>query len=210
MPVTPPLTLALVNDYDVVVQGLARMLEPFDSRVQVVELTASGPSRAPADIALYDTFATDLAFGPEVKAQHLVLYTVHTSPEFMSAARAGGADGVLSKALHSDELVGALERIRDGEILMVGGPQDAESRGTWPAQATGLTEREAEIIALITQGLRNDEIADALYLSKNTVKSYIRSAYRKMNVESRSHAVLWGVDHGFAKRSSSWLTPEVS
>jgi two-component system, NarL family, response regulator LiaR len=184
------------------------MLEPFDSRVQIVELTASGPSRAPADIALYDTFATDLAFGPEVKAQHLVLYTVHTSPEYMSAARAGGADGVLSKALHSDELVGALERIRDGEILMVGGPQDAESRGTWPAQATGLTEREAEIIALITQGLRNDEIADALYLSKNTVKSYIRSAYRKINVESRSRAVLWGVDHGFAKRSSSSLTPE--
>ena len=208
MPVTPPLTLALVNDYDVVVQGLARMLEPFDSRVQIVELTASGPSRAPADIALYDTFATDLAFGPEVKAQHLVLYTVHTSREFMSAARAGGADGVLSKALHSEELVGALERIRDGEILMVGGPQDAESRGTWPAQATGLTEREAEIIALITQGLRNDEIADALYLSKNTVKSYIRSAYRKINVESRSRAVLWGVDHGFAKRYSSSLTPE--
>src|SRR5690349_22105757 len=118
MSVTPPLTLALVNDYDVVVQGLARMLEPFDTRVQIVELTASAPSRAPADIALYDTFATDLAFGPEVKAQHLVLYTVHTSPEFMSAARAGGADGVLSKALHSEELVGALERIRDGEILM--------------------------------------------------------------------------------------------
>ena len=75
----PPVTLALVNDYEVVVQGLAKMLEPFDGRVQIVELSASAPSRAPADIALYDTFATDLAFGPDVKAQHLVLYTVHTS-----------------------------------------------------------------------------------------------------------------------------------
>ena len=202
MSLNPPITLALVNDYDVVVHGLARMLEPFDSRIQIVELTASGPSRAPADIALYDTFATDLAFGPEVKAQHLVLYTVHTSNEFMTAARANGADGVLSKALASADLVGALERIRDGEVLMVGGPEDAESAGAWPAQTIGLTEREAEIIALITQGLRNEEIADRMYLSINTVKSYIRGAYRKMGVTSRSHAVLWGVDNGFVKRSS--------
>ncbi len=197
-----PVTLALVNDYEVVVRGLARMLEPFEGRVRIVELTASGPSRAPADIALYDTFATDLAFGPDVKAQHLVLYTAHTSNEFMTAARANGADAVLSKALISEELVAALERIRDGEILMVGGPPNAESPGVWPAQTIGLTEREAEIVALITQGMRNEEIAERLYLSINTVKSYIRSAYRKMGVDSRSHAVLWGVDHGFVKRSS--------
>ena len=120
----------------------------------------------------------------------------------MTAARANGADGVLSKALIPEELVGALERIRDGEILMLGGAQDAESSGTWPAQVFGLTEREAGILALITQGLRNEEIADRSHLSINTVKSYIRSAYRKMGVESRSQAILWGVDHGFVKRPS--------
>jgi two-component system, NarL family, response regulator LiaR len=198
-----PVTLALVNDYEVVVQGLSKMLEPFRGRVRIVELTASAPSRAPADVALYDTFATDLAFGPDVKAQHLVLYTAHTSREFLTAARANGADGVLSKALVPEQLVGALERIRDGEILMLGGAQNAESSGTWPAQDLGLTEREAGILALITQGLRNEEIAHRSYLSINTVKSYIRSAYRKMGVESRSQAILWGVDHGFVKRRSS-------
>jgi len=203
MSVAPPVTLALVNDYEVVVQGLSKMLEPFDGRVRIVELTASAPSRAPADVALYDTFATDLAFGPDVKAQHLVLYTAHTSREFLTAARANGADGVLSKALVPEQLVGALERIRDGEILMLGGGQEAESSGTWPAQDLGLTEREAGILALITQGLRNEEIAHRSYLSINTVKSYIRSAYRKMGVESRSQAILWGVDHGFVKRRSS-------
>jgi DNA-binding NarL/FixJ family response regulator len=187
----------------VVVQGLSKMLEPFDGRVRIVELTASAPSRAPADVALYDTFATDLAFGPDVKAQHLVLYTAHTSREFLTAARANGADGVLSKALVPEQLVGALERIRDGEILMLGGALEAESSGTWPAQDLGLTEREAGILALITQGLRNEEIAHRSYLSINTVKSYIRSAYRKMGVESRSQAILWGVDHGFVKRRSS-------
>ena len=203
MSVATPVTLALVNDYEVVVQGLSKMLEPFDGRVRIVELTASAPSRAPADVALYDTFATDLAFGPDVKAQHLVLYTAHTSREFLTAARANGADGVLSKALVPEQLVGALERIRDGEILMLGGALDAESSGTWPARDLGLTEREAGILALITQGLRNEEIAHRSYLSINTVKSYIRSAYRKMGVESRSQAILWGVDHGFVKRRSS-------
>jgi len=86
---------------------------------------------------------------------------------------------------------------------MLGGALDAESSGTWPAQDLGLTEREAGILALITQGLRNEEIAHRSYLSINTVKSYIRSAYRKMGVESRSQAILWGVDHGFVKRRSS-------
>jgi len=203
MSVATPVTLALVNDYEVVVQGLSKMLEPFDGRVRIVELTASAPSRAPADVALYDTFATDLAFGPDVKAQHLVLYTAHTSREFLTAARANGADGVLSKALVPEQLVGALERIRDVEILMLGGALDAESSGTLLVQDLGLTEREAGILALITQGLRNEEIAHRSYLSINTVKSYIRSAYRKMGVESRSQAILWGVDHGFVKRRSS-------
>ena len=61
----------------------------------------------------------------------------------------------------------------------------------------GLSERESEILALITQGLSNQEIADRAYLSINTVKSYVRSAYRKINVDSRTQAVLWGIDHGF-------------
>ncbi len=192
-----PVTLALVNDYEVVVQGLAQMLASFRARVQIVELTVGGPSLAPADIALYDTFASDLAFGPEVKAQHKVLFTVNTSPAFIGAARANGADGVLSKALGSGDLVDALERIRDGEVLTIEGPDDAQSPGAWPARTFGLTEREAEIVALITRGLRNEEIADRSYLSINTVKSYIRSAYRKMGVSSRSQAILWAVDHGF-------------
>ena len=60
-----------------------------------------------------------------------------------------------------------------------------------------VTEREREILALITQGKRNDEVAELTYLSKNSIKSYIRTAYRKIGVSSRTQAVLWGVAHGF-------------
>ena len=61
----------------------------------------------------------------------------------------------------------------------------------------GLTDRESEVLALITQGMSNAEVADLTYLSPNTIKTYIRSIYRKIEVESRTQAVLWGVEHGF-------------
>ena len=67
----------------------------------------------------------------------------------------------------------------------------------WPGRAEHLTERESEIIALITQGKSNAEVASIVYLSINSVKSHIRSAYRKMGVTNRVEAVLWGVEHGF-------------
>ncbi len=70
-------------------------------------------------------------------------------------------------------------------------------RATGPARTHGLTAREAEIIALITQGLSNQEIAERSYLSINSVKTYIRTAYRKIGVERRAQAVLWGIKHGF-------------
>ena len=70
--------------------------------------------------------------------------------------------------------------------------------GDWPGRGHGLSARQAEIVSLITQGLSNNDIAERTYLSPNTVKSYIREAYRHMGVSSRTQAVLWGIDHGMA------------
>ena len=67
----------------------------------------------------------------------------------------------------------------------------------WPSRGEGLSDRESEILALITQGRSNAEVAALTYLSPNTVKSYIRTDYRKIGVGSRTQAVLWGVKHGF-------------
>ena len=66
----------------------------------------------------------------------------------------------------------------------------------WVGQEVGLTERKAEVVALITLGMTNRELAGRCFLSINTVKSYIRTAYRKMGVRNRSSAVLWGLAHG--------------
>jgi DNA-binding CsgD family transcriptional regulator len=67
----------------------------------------------------------------------------------------------------------------------------------WAGRGEGLGDRESEILALITQGRSNAEVAALTYLSPNTVKSYIRTDYREIGVSSRTQAVLWGVKHGF-------------
>ena len=77
----------------------------------------------------------------------------------------------------------------------------------WPGQAAGLSPRESEVLAFITQGLSNQEIAQTIYLSINSVKTYIRTAYRKIGVASRSQAVGWGMQHGFEPASMRLLEP---
>lgn len=82
----------------------------------------------------------------------------------------------------------------------------SETAADWPGRTEGLTARQSEVVALIRKGMTNEEIAEATYLSVNTVKSYIRAAYRTMGVTSRTQAILWGIDHGF-DQDRGRLTP---
>ncbi|MCW2757804.1 MAG: regulatory protein LuxR [Nocardioidaceae bacterium] len=74
--------------------------------------------------------------------------------------------------------------------------EDARREIELAVELDQLSERERDILALIATGFANAEIATEMYISINTIKSYIRSAYRKMNVTSRSQAVIWAIDHG--------------
>jgi two-component system, NarL family, response regulator LiaR len=69
------------------------------------------------------------------------------------------------------------------------------------AELAGLTGREVEVLELIAEGLTNQEIADRIYISINSVKTYIRSAYRKIGVNSRSQAAVWSLQHGVVQHS---------
>ena len=70
-----------------------------------------------------------------------------------------------------------------------------------------MSPREAEVLALITQGLSNQEIADRAYLSINAVHTYIRSAYRKIGVAKRTRAVIWAIDNGCRPDSLRTIDP---
>jgi NarL family two-component system response regulator LiaR len=61
----------------------------------------------------------------------------------------------------------------------------------------GLSPRETDVLALIVQGLTNKQIADRLFLSINSVKTYVRNAYGKIGAANRSQAVGWAIQHGF-------------
>jgi DNA-binding NarL/FixJ family response regulator len=210
-----PLTVALVDDYDVVLAGLARMLDPFRERVLVVELDANEPVVDTVDIALYDAFAQPESDHQAVqvlvdspRSRRVVVYTWNFHPDLIEQARKQGVHGYLSKTLSAAELVEALEQVHAGRVVVSPAPDSSpRSNGDWPGKSYGLNEREAEVLALITQGRSNAEIAALTFLSPNTIKSYIRAAYRKIGVASRTQAVLWGVDHGFTpdhRRIDHW------
>ncbi|MGZ5416108.1 MAG: response regulator transcription factor [Nocardioides sp.] len=195
--------VAIVNDYAVVVAGVAVLLA--DERIDVVETGASTPVITDVDIVLYDTFGQVQGDGIDLEDfvrdsdAKVVIYSWNLQPELIARAVEAGASGYLSKVLTGPEIVQALERIMNGESVILTGDHETsvDAAGNWPGRAVGLSPREAEVIALITQGLSNQQIADRAYLSINSVKTYIRQAYRKIGVQTRTSAVLWGMANGF-------------
>ena len=198
--------LAIINDYEVVVRGLADMLRTASDEIEVVELDLQVPVEEQVDVALYDTFAQGQGDSPKVEelvanplVSKVVVYAWDLDARLVEAALSAGVSGYLSKTLPADELVGGLRAVHAGETVVSPQPgAGPAAHGDWPGREEGLTAREAEVIALITQGYSNADIAAMASLSINSVKSYIRSSYRKMGVTSRTNAVLWGLDHGMS------------
>lgn len=203
-----PVRVALSNDYEIALLGLAQMLARHPQQVQIVDLTTLARIPHEADVILYDTFGRLPDDDPKLRrilaenTAQVVVYSWEYYPE--SAARAAGAAGYLHKGLSADELVAAIVAIHDGRQPAPstrdphgGDPAEEGAELTWPGQSMGLTQRESEMLTFITRGLTNDEIARRSFLSVNTVKTYIRTAYRKIGAQNRAQAVAWGYRHGF-------------
>lgn len=197
--------VSVVDDYRVVVAGVNALLAPFADRIEVVDCAAVLAGPEPVNVVLYDTFAAPVGKYAPVPAllgepliESVALYSFATSTEVVADSLAVGAQGVLSKSLPAAQLVEGIEKVAAGQREMVlstpGLPVMRSDR--WPAKEAGLSAREAELVALIVQGLSNVDIAKRCYLSPNTIKTYIREAYRKMGVRTRAQAVAWGIGHG--------------
>lgn len=211
------MTVALIDDHDVVLTGLAHMFDQFRDRILVSEIDANTTLDDAVDVVLYDSFAQPESDHDEIAglmknrlARRVVVYTWNFQPDLVDSARALGVFGYLSKTLLAHDLVTAIEAVHSGEDII----SDAKGRTPsaagldWPGRLEGVTDRESEILFLITQGKNNAEVAALTYLSPNTIKSYIRSAYRKIGVAGRTQALLWGAGHGFTpdhRRIDDWL-----
>ncbi|CAA9371501.1 MAG: Two-component transcriptional response regulator, LuxR family [uncultured Nocardioides sp.] len=198
-----PLRLVVVNDFPVVTAGVAALLEPYAQRVEVEQVVGDPSSTRQVDVLLLDTFghpepASRLTEVMTRTEAAVLVYGWADSQEQVEAALRLGAAGFLSKRVDAAAIVEAVEAAASGRPVPVTSvPQAGGAMAAWPGQDVGLTPRESEVLSLIVSGMSNQDIADRIYLSINSVKTYIRSAYRKMGVTSRSRAVLWGIEHGF-------------
>ena len=193
-----PIRVTLVNDYEIIVQGLYRMLEPFGDRVRVVEMEAGGLPTVPTDIALFDTFggrryslARVKAMARDLSIGKVVLYTWDAPPAFRTDVSEHAIDAVVLKSESGEGLVAALERIHRGETS---GFEELDELGV----STSLTQREQEVLALMALGSSNREIAHELYLSVDTVKTHVRTLFQKLGVSNRTQAALAAVQFGVA------------
>ncbi len=131
----------------------------------------------------------------------VIAFSWSTRPDVVDEARRDGAAAFMSKELDEDEIATAIRALRAGHRgrFLIEPFTPAPTRDIRPR---GLTERELDVLELVTEGCSNDEIAKRLFLSVNSVKSYIRTGYRKIGATRRSQAVLWGVENGIGPGSS--------
>ncbi|MCW2772515.1 MAG: regulatory protein LuxR [Nocardioides sp.] len=178
-----------MSHQEVLGKGLVAMLAEHPGRSVIVDAHD-------ADVVLYDVLGLHRSDGTDLDellgrdTGVVVAISRDLRPDLRARALARGAHGWVSMSARSDELIDAVEAAAWGAPLP--GPEDPLGRDM------GLTDREVEVLSLVTQGLSNNEIAVRLFLSINSVKSYIRSAYAKIGVRSRTQAVAWCLLHGFA------------
>lgn len=208
MPHDRPLRVAIVNDYEIVVSGVAAVLAPYADRVEVVELDARKPVISDVDVVLYDTFAQ--AQGDSIKFDDLValsngrvlVFSWNLDTDLVTRSFDARIAGYLSKGASALEVVAAIERVARGERVEPTGDTPTGSSGRWPGDDQGLTARESEVLALLCQGLTNEDIGRRAFIGINTVKTHIRKIYRTIDVKSRSQAIVWGLGHGFGPDTS--------
>src|SRR6187431_2673024 len=124
-PARKPVTVALVDDYDVVLKGVAHLFDEYRDRVVVAEIDANVSVDDIVDVVLYDSFAQPESDHDQIaelinnpRARHVVVYTWNLHPELVDAARRLGVHGYLSETLPAAHLVDAIEAVNAGEIVI--------------------------------------------------------------------------------------------
>ncbi len=216
-PGRPPVRLLLVDDHQVVLEGLASMLASQRDRVAIAAATTSAEEalslaadRQP-DVVLLDVRlrgASGLDLCAELVRRHpgikVVFFTVYDDEQYLFQALRVGAAGFLLKTTTGPELADHLERVVEGDVAV--DPALAgrvamtaarlQSGEFWPGARAGLTQRESEVLGLMVRGLSNRAIALRLSIGEDTVKTHARAVYRKLEVADRAQAVAVALREG--------------
>ncbi|MES9524904.1 response regulator [Streptomyces capoamus] len=215
-----PVTVLLVDDEPLVRAGLRAVLAAQPD-IEVVGEAADGAAVIPLVRRLRpDVVAMDVRMPlmDGIEATRAVLRTVPEPPrilvvttfeddEYVYAALRAGADGFLLKRARPAEIVHAVRLVAEGEsLLFPASVRRLAARygdGDRPARAVleraRLTEREAEVLRLMTRGLSNAEIAGRLVVGAETVKSHVSSVLAKLGARDRTQAVIAAYESGFVE-----------
>jgi DNA-binding NarL/FixJ family response regulator len=187
--------VSITGAHDIVAGGLRALLGSADDLDIVDGLPGFGTV---PDVIVYDAIGLEADGGAELftlikESESAVLVLGRDlRPDLASRAMAHGAAGWISLEAGRDEVLRLIRRAADGGLALEQ-PRAAGVLG----ECVGLSQREVEVLGLITKGVSNADIAVTLSLSANTVKSYVRSAYRKIAAINRAQAVAWCLMHGF-------------
>jgi len=196
----PATQVRVVTPYDVIQAGIRTLVHGHHEGLRI---TSDWSGTTGPDLVFYDVIGLHAGDGTDldhwVNETHAIVIAVtrELRPDLGAAALERGAAAAISLGASRKDFLQVIQAAISGELLHSPAAQDAEE-GTRAGHEVRLTVREAEVVGLIVRGLSNREIAAKCCLTINSVKSYIRSAYRKMDVPTRSQAVKWGVQHGFA------------
>jgi DNA-binding NarL/FixJ family response regulator len=196
--VEKPIQVALLNDYEIVLEGLRALLKPSEREIDVVELDVRKGPRRRVDVTLLDTYGEAESLGDRVRnlsanprAGAIVVFSFSDQPQTVRHAMGAGAQGFISKAVPAQEIVdGVVAAARGERVVLTRSSQRAAIDGAlrWPGREMGLTERESELLSLLSTGMTNSELGGHLYVSENTVKTQLSHLYAKLNVRNRAQA----------------------
>jgi two-component system, NarL family, response regulator LiaR len=208
-----PLRVVVVSRHELTRAGFVSLLARHPERVFVCDVSSQGGHLATCDAVVYDLF--DLAGTAGIEdLTHLlangvpvVALDASSRPALGAVALAMGVAEVVPLDVTGDQLAAAVERAAAGTSSRRPGEGYDDAVHAALKEQFGLTERELDILALIGLGMPNQAIAGQLFLSSNSVKTYIRWAYKKIGAKSRSQAVLWATQNRLRPRHQG-RTPE--
>jgi NarL family two-component system response regulator LiaR len=198
----------VVDDHPMVRSGLKALLSAYDD-LEFAGEAANGAEairlcdRLNPDVILMDLVMPEMdgaAATRAIRQKHpqikVVVLTSFKEDELVQGALQAGAIGYLLKNVSAEELARAIRAAYAGRPTLA--PEAAQvliQATTQPAIGSDLTEREREVLALMVQGLSNQEIAAKLYVSQSTVKFHVSSILAKLYVNNRTEAVALAVKH---------------
>jgi DNA-binding NarL/FixJ family response regulator len=211
------MTVLLVDDHEVVLEGLTAMLASQRERIAIVASTTDPdeamrvasdlrPDLVLLDIRLKGSSGLDLCreLTTRVPDTKVVFFTVYDDDQYLFQALRVGASGFLLKRITAPELADQLEHVIAGEVVIdpalagrVAMTAAHLQRGEfWAGAHLGLTQRESEVLELMVQGLTNRGIARKLVIGEETVKTHASAVYRKLDVEDRGQAIAAALREG--------------